>query len=192
MSEPCTLIKNVASIPVHDRQVLRQVKSYREKRQFLSVIIFSYSSIFHYLPLYRWMSLWPITRAGSVPVHALMCEGVNECIHVNVLKSDKAELFGWWVVRVYVWVMLTISFAAFFVLIHVLALLKAVCKCTLRKTNDIWVKSTPHSTLINVWKQQHRLFAQNSCPSSAFFYFLTPYGEQTELPRGLINAVKYV
>lgn len=168
-----TLMKNATSIPVHDRQVLQELQ--RKERVFfffVHLIIFSYSSIFH-LPLYRWMSLWPMSRAGTVPVR--WC--VNVWMSVPTWSCERAEVFG-----CVFWVMLTISFTPLFVLFHVLALLKAVCKCALWKTNDIRVKSTPCSTLINVWKQQRRLLAQNSFPSSAFFHFPTPCGEQTELP----------
>lgn len=160
----------------------------------VSGIIFFYIHQFFSLTLYRRMSLCMKGRqcAKCVKVWMDVSMWMCECAKNKNEKPNEAEMFGWWVVRVYVWVMLTISFTAFLVLICILALLKAVCKCTLRKTNDIWVKSTPHSTLINVWKQQHRLFAQNSFPFSAFFYFLNPYGEQMELPHGPINAIKYV
>lgn len=82
-----------------------------------------------------------------------MCVGVRACLGVHALSC----------------LTLPISFAAFFVLIHVLALLKAVCKCTLRKTNDIWMKSAPTRYINERMENSSRLFALalNSSPSFA-------------------------
>lgn len=75
------------------------------------------------------------------------CEWMSPCERVSAPENGEAG--GCSCAGEGVWVMLAISSAALFVLIPVLALLKAVCKYMLRKTNDIWLGDQTSIQYIN-------------------------------------------
>ena len=100
-----------------------------------------------------WMSvsMWMCERAGKMERRE--CSGAGEGV----------------------WVMLAISSAALFVLIPVLALLKAVCKCMLRKTNDIWLgDQTPIQYINKCMETEAQIVCTELFPLLCLFLFPNP------------------
>lgn len=158
-------------------------KSCREKTFFsLSLFFFlpppTFPSIFH-LPFYRWASPWPVSRAGSVPARSCVKVWMNVLTwSCECAKQTEKGGTGQGAPRALGNVHNLIYFIVCFI----------SCPCFAQGCMQIcslenkWYKSEIHPTLINVWKQRRTLFVQNPFPSSAFFHFPTPCGEQTELP----------